>query len=161
MDNLCRNKYTNSNTLKLPSIHIFKSLQIRNVYGVWKSVEWKWQQIPPQPHWELLGELLENCPASHSSAWQCFLPHRSASLSTGRWSNYQLGGWSKKRKIKQEGGEKRRKSIPSQDFKSQNCWQTPMKLLVRNPTQAGMTSKHNLNGNGFRYKLLHASVTQL
>lgn len=153
MDNFCRNKYINSYTLNT-SIHIFKSLQIRYVYDVWNSTEWKWQQIPPQSHWEILCQLLENCPVSWGSAWQCFLPHRSASLSAGRWSNYQLGGGARREKGSKKRGKKNGKSIPSQDFKSWNCWQTLMKLptsfLVRNPTQAGMTSKHNLNGNVFK-----------
>lgn len=164
MDNFCRNKYINSNTLELPSIHIFKSLQIRHVYDVWNSTEWKWQQIPPQCHWEILCQLLGDCPVSWGRAWQCFLPHRSASLSAARWSNCHLWGGARREKARR-GGKKPRKSIPSQDFKSWNCWQTLMKLptslLVRNPTQAGMTSKQSLNAMFLKYKLLHASVTQL
>lgn len=110
---LCRNKYINSNTLKPPSSHIFKSLQIRQVYDVWNSTEWKWQQIPPQSHWEILCQLLENCPVSWGSAWQSFLPHRSASLSAGRWSNYQLGVWSKERKESKRRGKKKKEKVYS------------------------------------------------
>lgn len=165
MDNFCRNKYINSYTLKLPSIHIFKSLQIRYVYDVWNSTEWKWQQIPPQSHWEILCQLLENCPVSWGSAWQCFLPHRSASLSAGRWSNYQLGGGARREKGSKQRGKKMESLFlhktlnleivgrPSWSSQLLSWWEIPHKQeWLPNTTWMAMFLK---------YMLLHASVTQL
>lgn len=88
-------------------------------------------------------------------------------LAAGGWSNYQLRGGAREKESKKREKiqRRRRKSIPPQDFKSQNCWQTLMKLpaslLVRNPTQAGLTSKHNLNGNVFLNISFSMPVTQL
>lgn len=114
------------------------------------------------------------------SCWRTVLSHGAVIGNVSSHTEvlaYQLaggaiitGGWSKKRKRKQKewGEKKRRKSLPSQEFKSQNCWQTLTKLLasflVRNPTQAGMTSKHNLNGNVLKIQaspcLSYPAVTQ-
>lgn len=71
-----RNKYINSNTLKLPPIHILKSLYLRRVYAVW-NIKWKWQQIPPQTP---LGNSASAAGEASCVTGQCFPPCRECYL---------------------------------------------------------------------------------
>lgn len=103
--------------------------------------------MPPQPHWEILGQMLDKRPVSLGSAWQCLLPCRGATLLMGG------GARKEKERKKRKKKQRKRKSIPSQDCKSQHRWQNLMKLPtslpVKNSAQAEMPSKHNVNGNIF------------
>lgn len=99
-----RNKYINSNTLKLPPIHIFKSLKLRQAHAVWNSTWWKYfrQQITTHLYWEILGQLLENHLLSLGGAWQWLPPWRECFLTDcGRRCRRRKGKEKKKKKTKQ------------------------------------------------------------
>lgn len=117
-----RNKYINSNTLKLPPIHTFKSLKLRQAHAVWNRIWWKYfrQQITTHPYWEILGQLLENHLLSLGSAWQWLSPWREGFLTDcGRRGRRGKGKEGEKKKKEEEENSK---SILSQDWKSEHCW---------------------------------------